>query len=259
MKKRIALKHKKQWFINNIIKPLRKRGYHFDYAKFLDGYFIFSYGKYSVFHFILKELPDIKFGVWSFDNKIEVFAEYIPYIDKFKPSATTFDLENAEGVIIFVEMFGKTKTSYHETLMGELKESFGDDYTYEEFLKAKSEKELYYRTSFLNFTSYNNAMSEFNDFLDYCKNNDSMGMVALRKNKTRFFYLGKLYIMHNCKTQEEFDKLCDDVYKRVSVVGCVPFEVFVCCDYKEFRYNVSKRTKRTLKFKKNIELLINKF
>lgn len=257
MKNRIALKHKKQWFINNIIKPLKKRGYHFDYAKFLDGYFLFSYGENSVFHFILKELPDIKFGVWSFDNKVEMFAEYIPYIDKLKPSASTYNFKNTEGMIAFIEKFGKTKASYHETLMGELKESFGENYVYEEFLRIKSENDLYYRTSFLNFDSYNKAMIKFNNFLDYCKNNDSIGMVSLRKNEEYFFKLGTLYIMHNCKTQEEFDKLCDDVHKMVR--GCAPFEAFVCCDYNQYRFKVSKRTKRKLKYRKSFVELINKF
>lgn len=81
---------------------------HFEDVEYLDGYFIFAYGTNSVVHFHIKEAPGWKFGIWwtpiKSKNKkggymatyrkdrlaCEFFFQYEEEIDKFKPSASTY-------------------------------------------------------------------------------------------------------------------------------------------------------------------------
>lgn len=79
---------------------------------YLDGYFVFGTGTNSVVHFKVKEAPGWLFGLWyrvkeeTYDKKTrlvlhyELFAQYEQFIDKFKPSASTFEVEN--GVYSYV-------------------------------------------------------------------------------------------------------------------------------------------------------------
>lgn len=66
-------------------------------VEYLDGYFLFAYGTNSVVHFHIKELPGWKFGIWfNTDEKYkdevyaQIFWQYEDYIDKFKPSASSY-------------------------------------------------------------------------------------------------------------------------------------------------------------------------
>jgi len=61
-----------------------------------NGYFIFEFGNDTVCNFKIKGCKNWQFGIW-FDtdqddyNKVgEIFAQYIPYIDKFKPSRSYY-------------------------------------------------------------------------------------------------------------------------------------------------------------------------
>jgi len=70
-------------------------------VEYLDGYFLFGTGTNSVVHFHVKECKGWKFGIWwEYDEEKEpetlkgkVFCEYEKYVDKFKPSATTYSYD----------------------------------------------------------------------------------------------------------------------------------------------------------------------
>ena len=60
-----------------------------------DGYFLFEFGKNSVFHFTFKEIRGWKFGLWLRWNdeakkelQIDFFGDKIHWINKFKPTQT---------------------------------------------------------------------------------------------------------------------------------------------------------------------------
>lgn len=69
--------------------------------EFMDGYFIFYHGEYSVANFKLSKYPEWQFGVWLSYNEDEerphrdyiradVFCQVERFIDKFKPSRSEF-------------------------------------------------------------------------------------------------------------------------------------------------------------------------
>lgn len=71
------------------------------------GYFIFSFGRHSVIHFVLPN--NYKIGVWL-DSK-DIFAEHLSNIDKFKPSRTEFaeEFENIEDIKKFIDNVSKVR------------------------------------------------------------------------------------------------------------------------------------------------------
>lgn len=71
--------------------------------KYKSDYFVFNYGKDSICHFRIKELPDFLFAVWKGSNvnldyygadfkdaELLFFTQPILTIDKFKPSRSSF-------------------------------------------------------------------------------------------------------------------------------------------------------------------------
>ena len=84
-----------------IFDALRKLGFHPTDIEYLNGYFIFEYGKDTVVHFHLKECKGWKFGIWwreldkdkqdkTYKLQYDFFAQFEKNIDKFKPAASTF-------------------------------------------------------------------------------------------------------------------------------------------------------------------------
>lgn len=82
-----------------IFAKLKELGFHPTDIEYLNGYFIFEYGKDMVVHFHLKECKGWKFGIWWREVEKEAqkknhrfnydfFAQYEENIDKFKPSAS---------------------------------------------------------------------------------------------------------------------------------------------------------------------------
>ena len=69
-----------------------------------NGYYLFDFGKNSVFHFTFKEIRGWKFGLWlrwedekeKKNLRIDFFGHKIHWIDKFKPTQTML----ANGVVI---------------------------------------------------------------------------------------------------------------------------------------------------------------
>lgn len=79
---------------------------------YLDGYFIFGTGTNSVVHLKVKEAPGWLFGLWyrvseeTYNEKprlvlhYNLFAQYEQFINKFKPSASIFEVN--EGVYNYI-------------------------------------------------------------------------------------------------------------------------------------------------------------
>lgn len=77
----------------------RQAKVHIDPSKvqFGDGYFIFEYGKDMVVWFYIDECPGWRFAIWwnvEDKNKFDFFTQFVKEIDKFKPSASTFVVED---------------------------------------------------------------------------------------------------------------------------------------------------------------------
>lgn len=79
---------------NSIFNELRKEGLIPVNVQFSNGYFIFEKGEDAVVHFKIKGVNKWKFGIWidinDANKAIQVFAQHIDYINKFKPSDSTF-------------------------------------------------------------------------------------------------------------------------------------------------------------------------
>lgn len=82
------------------------------------GYFIFSFSKHSVIHFVLPN--NYKIGIWL-DSK-DIFAEHLANIDKFKPSATEFagKFEDIEDVKMFIHRMSKVMNEEKDSELEEL-------------------------------------------------------------------------------------------------------------------------------------------
>lgn len=85
---------------------LKEQGVTVEDEQFGDGYFIFGKGDNSVVEFKAKEFPGWSFGVWFYpdENKEgkawgQLFWQVTDFIDKFKPSASSFcfDLSFGDG------------------------------------------------------------------------------------------------------------------------------------------------------------------
>jgi len=79
---------------NSVFNELRKEGLIPVNVQFSNGYFIFEKGEDAVVHFKIKGVNKWKFGMWidinDVDEAVQVFAQHIDYIDKFKPSRSIF-------------------------------------------------------------------------------------------------------------------------------------------------------------------------
>lgn len=79
---------------NSVFNELRNEGLVPVNVQFSNGYFIFEKGEDAVVHFKIKGVNKWKFGMWidinDVDKAVQVFAQHIDYIDKFKPSCSTF-------------------------------------------------------------------------------------------------------------------------------------------------------------------------
>jgi len=103
--KRKVEKHRKM-LVKQTIKEIKKYRFPFDY-RYGGGYFIFSFSKSEFnLHVTFRQIPMMKFGIWKVqsygDQKWYYFAECFPYIDKFKPSRSSFSFESLESMMNWV-------------------------------------------------------------------------------------------------------------------------------------------------------------
>lgn len=80
---------------NTFFNVLKENGFTVENIEESNGYFLFEFGKKTVFHFTIKEIKKWKFGLWILDGnkkdsfKLQFFGDKIDWIDKFKPTAST--------------------------------------------------------------------------------------------------------------------------------------------------------------------------
>ena len=82
---------------NKVLKAIEKQGFHVKNVTHLGGYFIFDHGKDMVVHFHIKECKGWLFGIWwdlEDKNRFTFFTQFEKTIDKFKPSASTYVVED---------------------------------------------------------------------------------------------------------------------------------------------------------------------
>ena len=86
--------------IEDFMKDLKKNtGFNFYDIHFKDGYFVMEYGKDSICHFKIKEIPGFLFAIWLscncklkeyghgfIDAELYLFSQPILTLDKFKPT-----------------------------------------------------------------------------------------------------------------------------------------------------------------------------
>lgn len=103
--RRFKQSNKNMKFAKEVLKIAKKYG-----AKEFNtysGYFIFSFSKHSVIHFLLPN--NYKVGIWL-DSK-DIFAEHLANVDKFKPSRTEFadKFESIEDIKMFIDIISKVR------------------------------------------------------------------------------------------------------------------------------------------------------
>lgn len=170
MKKRFVEKNNKKWMESNIFSPLKCSNIDVCWKKYLSGYYLWNFGKSSVVHFKIKNIPDIKFAVWHINNNTEIFADFLLYIDKFKPTASTYNFESVNELIEFIKKFDD---DYETTLANELiKETIDESYQ-KDANKNEVLKEYY---------------SHFNNSLTIARNNglDETEITKAKKIKNEF-------------------------------------------------------------------------
>lgn len=83
---------------DQILEAFKQDGHKpYDVAR-LNGYFVITFGRHSVVQFKLKDCKRWTFGIWFESDKdkypakitASIFAQYDRFIDKFKPTASTF-------------------------------------------------------------------------------------------------------------------------------------------------------------------------
>lgn len=104
--KRKVKKHRKM-VVKQTIDAIKKYRFPIDRWYYGGGYFIFSFGKSEFnLHVVFRDIPMMKFGIWKTkhygDKDWYYFAECIPYIDKFKPSRSSFEFESLESMMEWV-------------------------------------------------------------------------------------------------------------------------------------------------------------
>lgn len=124
----------------------------FEEIKYLSGYFIWEFGKNSVVHFKIKEIPDWLFGIWWDKPKGDIlkgtlFTQYIDTIDKFKPSyseinsSICFNKNNYdEGCL--ENVVNLLKYMREEPMLAFCKDYLGWDYNLEYHTREEAEKKF---------------------------------------------------------------------------------------------------------------------
>ena len=157
------VKKQRKMLVMQTIKEIKKYQIPFDY-KYGGGYFIFSFnGDEFNLHITFRQLPIMRFGIWKVncygDKSNYYFAECFPYIDKFKPSHSTFGWDDLESMMSWVSKCIKEPKFY----ISELESVYGN--SFEEILKDYT-KDLY-RESHNGFDleEYQDNIKKFNELV----------------------------------------------------------------------------------------------
>lgn len=245
MKRRIVAKKNKKDIENFILNPLKNAGIKLDYVKFLDGYFIFEFGKNSVCHFRMKELPYILFGVWKTSSGFNLFGDDYVHLDKFKPTAcVNFTVDELIRILnayknkeitlkdIITKYLGYDYDRYmfidcYDFETGDEMHSTRRETTPEEFKRIYKEEydEETFRTahSHLNKEEFEIAENNIKKFVDELIDSPYIEAVYVHRNLPFFKHWASIEVIYSDKcfelTDDEFDSLDNDYYKRIRGIG----------------------------------------
>jgi hypothetical protein len=105
--------------------------------QYLEGYFVFDFGKNSICHFKLKETSGWLYGIWlgneynGYKCKYKLIGEHEEFLDKFKPSRTYIDVTN--NTKRFIDLVSKIRENP--------KLYFVDSCTYGDALELQGKKQ----------------------------------------------------------------------------------------------------------------------
>lgn len=241
MKRRIVAKKNKKDIENFILNPLKNAGIKLNYVKFLDGYFIFDFGKNSVCHFRMKGLPYILFGVWKTSSGFDLFAEDSVHLDKFKPTAcTNFTVDELIGMLnayknkeitlkdiitnylgydydryIFVDCYDfETGDEIHSMRRETTPEEF------EEIYKEEYEEEMFCRYhSYLNKEEFEIAEKNIKKYVDELIDSPYIEALYVHRHLPFFKHWASIEVIFSDKcnemSDEEFVSFTDDYYNKI--------------------------------------------
>ena len=248
MKKRLIEKNNKKWMENNIFTPLKCSRIKVSWKKYLSGYYLWYYGKNNVVHFKIKNIPDIKFAVWHIDNNVEIFADFLLYIDKFKPTASTYNFKTINELIEFIKKFDD---DYETTLANELiKETIDESYQ-KDADKNEILKEYYVDFNYSLAIERNNGLSENeiakakkikNEFKELCNKFNIKCVHEIRP--TIFFGNYGVFHMFVSRNTENINKIYNFIENMNNTYFCVKIHDNIKSYFKEL-----KRQKKNKKYK----------
>lgn len=248
MKKRLGEKNNKKWMENNIFTPLKCSGIKVSWKKYFSGYYLWHYGKNNVVHFKITNIPDIKFAVWHIDNNVEIFADFLLYIDKFKPTASTYNFKSINELIEFIKKFDD---DYETTFANELiKETIDESYQ-KDADKNEILKEYYIDFNYSLGIERNNGLSENeiakakkikNEFKELCNKFNIKCVHEIRP--TIFFGNYGVFHMFVSSNTENINEIYDFVENMNNTFFCVKIHDNIKSYFKEL-----KKQKKNKKYK----------
>lgn len=148
--------------VNQMLDKIKKYNIPFNY-KYGSGYFIFSFGanEYNL-HIKFPSLYGFRFGIWKLNNKVKFFGEHDTFIDKFKPSASTFTWDSLEEMMEFVKFYSENPQKYGEMLCETYEyETMNDFIDYVEDTKFRDAHNGFSEEEYNSFTQqFNKIISE---------------------------------------------------------------------------------------------------
>ena len=155
--KKIRRKH-----VNQMIDKIYRYNIPFNY-KYGAGYFIFSFGasEYNM-HITFPSLHGFRFGIWKLNGRLKFFGEHFAFIDKFKPSASTFTWKSLEEMMEFVKFYSENPQKYGELLCETYEyESMNEFIDYTENIKFKDAHNGFSEDEYNTFVNkFNTIISE---------------------------------------------------------------------------------------------------
>lgn len=247
MKKRLIEKNNKKWMESNIFSPLKCSNIDVCWKKYLSGYYLWNFGKNNVVHFKIKNIPDIKFAVWHIDKNIEIFADFLLYIDKFKPTASTYNFKSINELIEFIKKFDD---DYETTLANELiKETIDESYQ-KDADENEVLKEYYMDFNYSLTTARNNGLDENeitkakkikNEFKELCNKYNVKYVYEIRP--TIFFRNYGLFHMFISSNTENINEMYDFVKNMNKTFFCIKIH-----DNTTSYFKALKRQKKNKKY-----------
>ena len=185
--------------------------------------------------------------MWHIDNNVEIFADFLLYIDKFKPTASTYNFKSINELIEFIKKFDD---DYETTLANELiKETIDESYQ-KDADKNEILKEYYVDFNYSLAIERNNGLSENeiakakkikNEFKELCNKFNIKYVHEIRP--TIFFGNYGVFHMFIDSNTENINEIYDFVENMNNTFFCVKIHNNIKSYFKEL-----KRQKKNKKY-----------